>query len=273
MVVHNHNFEMILTQNKVLWDHYHIDASHRGDLVAHVLSQVKNLHAARILDVGCGNGEIAARLASHGALVKAIDTDRKSMPPVKENVQFKCIEAEELAESPATYDAIVLCDVLEHLSQPSLVLRKLNSYLKKDGVLYLSTPNKYSPLNILSDPHYSLPGIALFNRTQVKKIISDYLQWMDRGKTDYAQLFSFDRLKKLLGKSDFSWHFINTRVVEFALTSPQAVWNRPWHLHMMQIIIKLHLQYFFRKLINDQPMLFNRWLNPTWYILAQRVNE
>jgi len=94
MVAHEHNLEMVLTQNKVLWDRYHTAAPQRGDLVLHVLSQVKNLHTSRILDVGCGNGEIAVRLSGHGAQVKAVDMNIGSMPRLKKNILFECIEAE-----------------------------------------------------------------------------------------------------------------------------------------------------------------------------------
>src|SRR6202008_1354574 len=48
---------------------------------------------------------------------------------------------EELEERPGSADAIVMLDVLEHLSDPLEALRSLRSVVADEGVLILSTVN------------------------------------------------------------------------------------------------------------------------------------
>ena len=44
-------------------------------------------------------------------------------------------------ETAKQYDVIVMGDVLEHVIEPVKVLKKVKQMLKKDGILWISTPN------------------------------------------------------------------------------------------------------------------------------------
>jgi SAM-dependent methyltransferase len=261
-------FIKMLAQNKDLWQNYHDDASVRAQLVLHILSSQFKINNSRILDVGCGSGAIAQMLVRHGAKVKAIDMTPRPIISKKKNISFECIMAENLDEAPETYDAVILLDVLEHLKNADIVLKKLHASLKKNGVVYVSTPNKYSLINILNDPHYSLPFISLCNRTTIKNIIHHSLKWTITSKSDYAQLLSYNQLTGLLEMSGFAWKFINRQVARFAFQYPHCIWNRMWHLRVIEKIKEVNCQEFILKIINDYPHFYNRFINPTWYLLA-----
>ena len=249
----------------------------RGNLVVHVLSSVLDLKKARIVDIGCGAGGASVALAKAGADVLAVDPDGQRMEAAKElarlnGVGLCClpIEGEKLDDLDGKYDVVLLLDVLEHVANPEQVLRNAKRLLRPGGWLYLSTPNRWSPLNLLSDPHYSLPLVALLKRRTVRKIVADILGWHSKQKKDFAQLFAVHFLHSLFRKYGFDWQFVNRQAATFALENPHCLWTKSWHLFILNLAKKYRADKMLLSVVNDAPGVFNKWLNPTWYILARR---
>jgi len=98
----------------------------------------------RVLDIGCGNGFMASRVAEKGFEVIGIDSSRdgiiiaeKSYP----NVNFKIASAyDELIDLVGEVDIVIVADVIEHLYSPKTLMRNINSVLKPGGMLIISTP-------------------------------------------------------------------------------------------------------------------------------------
>ncbi len=97
-----------------------------------------------VLDVGCSSGYLAAPLAAAGARVVGIELD----PGAAEAARAFCadvivgdVESMELPLEPASFDAIVCGDLVEHLRDPRTTLERLRPLLRPDGRLVLSTPN------------------------------------------------------------------------------------------------------------------------------------
>ncbi len=99
---------------------------------------------ARVLDVGCGRGAFALRMADLGFEVEACDLRDHCM--CKDRVRFIKGSAESL-EPTRTYDAIFMLELLEHLEDPFGVMRKYLSALSPGGHLVVSTPNVDSALS------------------------------------------------------------------------------------------------------------------------------
>ncbi|MEJ7735792.1 MAG: methyltransferase domain-containing protein [Chitinophagaceae bacterium] len=107
-----------------------------------------------VLDVGCGNGVISRHLGKHGFNVFGIDVSEKTIIQAKAltslpNVQFKVISAEQLVADGKKYDAVICSEVLEHLKQPSLLLKVLYDCLKDSGKLIVTVPNGKGPREVL----------------------------------------------------------------------------------------------------------------------------
>ena len=99
--------------------------------------------ARTVLDVGCGEGALGAALAGHGLDVTGVEADPEAAAiaatRLRRVVNASLEESwDELAEQ---FDAVLACDLLEHLEDPIAALRSLRGRLKKDGVLILSVPN------------------------------------------------------------------------------------------------------------------------------------
>lgn len=107
----------------------------------------------KVLDVGCGNGNNSRQIASLGFEVMGIDISKATIDEANrlntyQNLSFKSIAAEELAITNK-FDAIICSEVVEHLHQPTPVIKTLAKLLDKDGVLIVTVPNGYGPREVV----------------------------------------------------------------------------------------------------------------------------
>jgi SAM-dependent methyltransferase len=123
-----------------------------GDLVARqglsdshrlMLAQVPD--GARVLDVGCATGYVAAELGSRGCRVVGFEYDAHAAEQARahcERVIVGDIESQECRdELPEGMDAVLFGDVLEHLRDPVAVLADARRLLAPDGRVIVSVPN------------------------------------------------------------------------------------------------------------------------------------
>lgn len=96
-----------------------------------------------ILDAGCGDGSLAARLASGCRLVHAVDVaDNAIAPSVRTmaTIRFRPMNAEALDYPDAAFDKIVCIETLEHMLEPETALREFHRTLTPGGRLVLTYP-------------------------------------------------------------------------------------------------------------------------------------
>ena len=117
------------------------DASHR---VALALVDELGLPPGRVLDLGCAGGLLSTHLRARGHNVVGVDADPP--PRTADNVDQLVVAdldaglpTEAAAEGP--FDAVLALDVLEHLRDPSRLLRQLHEACSPDAVLISSVPN------------------------------------------------------------------------------------------------------------------------------------
>ena len=116
--------------------------SSRGvhDVVLNLVESL-TLSDGRVLDVACGPGALTERLLSKGFSVIAAD----GFPEVFElhgQVPFIHLNVEEEWTSlGGNFDAICAVEIIEHVENPYLFIRKCFESLKPGGVLVLTTPN------------------------------------------------------------------------------------------------------------------------------------
>lgn len=117
------------------------------------LGYVRNrvaLSGARVLDVGCGAGLLSEALAREGAVVTALDLAPELIDVAKLHllesgltVDYRLQSVEALAaEAPGSFDAITCMEMLEHVPDPSAIVRACRQLLKPGGRLFLSTLNR-----------------------------------------------------------------------------------------------------------------------------------
>jgi SAM-dependent methyltransferase len=104
----------------------------------HVLQLASLIEARplRVLDFGCGNGEFLAICHQFG--FEAVGVDRSTARRDKAGVDVLA-SIDELGER--TFHVITLFEVLEHLDNPSGILKMLRGHLAPGGILILETPD------------------------------------------------------------------------------------------------------------------------------------
>ena len=108
------------------------------------------LAGARALDVGCGGGLLSEALARAGAKVTAIDLAPDLIKVAKLHrlesgieVDYRLQAVEALAaDEPDSFDVITCMEMLEHVPDPTSILRACATLLKPGGKLFLSTLNR-----------------------------------------------------------------------------------------------------------------------------------
>jgi len=100
---------------------------------------------ARLLDVGCGNGDLLVRMRSLGWDVEAVDLD----PAAVQTARARGLEVHQgdlrSQKYPSNcFDAVTMAHLIEHVYDPPRLLREAHRILKPGGTLVLLTPNSES---------------------------------------------------------------------------------------------------------------------------------
>ena len=95
-----------------------------------------------ILDVGCGTGAFLHTMKEAGWDVTGLEPDENAAKKAKELYGIEPLKAEEIYNlSPASFDAITMWHVLEHVHDLHGYMQKLKSLLKPGGKLFIAVPN------------------------------------------------------------------------------------------------------------------------------------
>lgn len=98
----------------------------------------------RVLDAGCSAGYLAERLVQRGSTVVGLELDPEAAEKARgvcEEVLVGDVETMEMPFEPASFDAIVCGDLIEHLRDPGSFLARVAPLLRSGGRLALTTPN------------------------------------------------------------------------------------------------------------------------------------
>jgi len=108
----------------------------------HVRRLARPRENARVLDVGCGNGEFLLEMRAAGWSAQGLETDARAVARAREHGLDVREGALEDGVYPArSFDAVTLSHVLEHLYDPVGTLRTCREILRDDGSLWIATPN------------------------------------------------------------------------------------------------------------------------------------
>jgi 2-polyprenyl-3-methyl-5-hydroxy-6-metoxy-1,4-benzoquinol methylase len=100
------------------------------------------LRGREILDVGCGTGPLVTLLAENGADALGIDTSANAIDlGRKSGANLRVMELGEAVGKLGRFDAVVLLEVIEHVTNPVKVLQTAAALLKPGGYIFVSTGN------------------------------------------------------------------------------------------------------------------------------------
>ena len=115
------------------------------------IDDIVPLAGKRVLDIGCGGGILADAMARKGAEVLGIDLAGKALKVAQlhaleaqtQGVSYREVSAETLAaEQPESFDVVTCMEMLEHVPDPSSVVRACAALVKPGGHVFFSTINR-----------------------------------------------------------------------------------------------------------------------------------
>ena len=172
------------------------------------LKQLEGLSPqARVLDIGPGNGVIGEALRARSIeQLFAVEIDaaaRDNLKPIYQRIEAS-IEPYERAG--LQFDAILMLDVLEHMSDPFEFLARVRKLLPVDAYALISVPNI---------AHWSMRLSLLFG----------FFEYTNRGLLDrtHLQFFNRRRFEKLINSGGFRAQQRSASIAPLELLLPSTL--------------------------------------------------
>jgi 2-polyprenyl-3-methyl-5-hydroxy-6-metoxy-1,4-benzoquinol methylase len=174
----------------------------------------------RLLDVGCATGVFLDGMRRLGWQVQGVEPSPYAVRYARERFGLDVFEGLlERAELPAaSFDAITMWDVLEHVHEPRPVLAELSRLLRPGGVLVLSLPNPDSLEARLLADHWlgwDLPRhLNLFRPAQLRAHLAEHGMPVERIRSFTAghavMVMSLERRLRAAGHGPAIPRLLNT---------------------------------------------------------------
>ncbi len=171
-----------------------------------------------------------------------------------------------------SFDLIIVQDVIEHLADVKDFYSEVKRVLKKNGTIYLSTPNKLSVFNFLSDPHFGLPIISMLKRESIKEYFLKYLRKEDYHRKDIAQLLSLSEILFLFQNEFEITLYTKFSVKELFNGNKGIIWS-DFHLRLITLSRFLIINWLISKIANDKFGVINKYFTPTFYLILKRASH
>lgn len=166
----------------------------------------------RLLDLGCGIGLTLSIVSQVFPNSVGCDIDRDAIKATKAilkevGVKIPVIlyDGKLLPFKDNSFDIVISIEVIEHAENPDLMLKEIRRILKPDGILHITTANKWWP----REPHFKL-----FLLSYLPKNFADlYVRLSGKGE-DYGgiKLPSYGKFRSMVDKyfiiEDITLHMI-----------------------------------------------------------------
>jgi len=161
---------------------------------------------SKVLDVGCGAGNLGIGLKEKNCEVWGMDVSEKSVKKSKKKMgHVFLVDLEKASKWPflQKFDFVVLADILEHLRNPEDILKLSKNHLKPDGKIIVSIPN------------------VAFVSVRLNLLMGRF-RYTDWGICDntHVHFYTLESISELLRQSGFKIEFVEG----FPLTIRRFTW-------------------------------------------------
>lgn len=146
---------------------------------------IRPFEGLRILDIGCGGGLLSEPLARMGASVVGIDPAERNVSVAGlhaaqggVDVDYRATTAEALADAGERFDVVLAMEVVEHVADVALFVRRAAEMVKPGGLMCAATLNR-------TKRSFALAIVG-----------AEYvLGWLPRGTHDWRKFVTPDELE------------------------------------------------------------------------------
>jgi 2-polyprenyl-6-hydroxyphenyl methylase/3-demethylubiquinone-9 3-methyltransferase len=184
--------------------------------------QIGCLSGLRILDIGCGGGILSEPLARLGAQVVGADPSeanievaRKHAGLVDLRIDYRAVTAEALADKNERFDVVLALEVVEHVADVDLFVKRCGEMVRPNGMLIAATINR------------TLKSLLL------AKIGAEYvLRWLPRGTHQWDKFVTPAELEAALQKAGLG--VVDERGVVYRVMADSWVLSDDMDVNYMQ---------------------------------------
>lgn len=139
--------EITERENKISNNAFH---QANRELIASVVKGINN-GQGRILEIGCGHGDITKNYISPNcANVIATDYTKRFVDhKISSNIKFLVMDALNISFPDNTFDGIISIEVIEHIENDIGFIRESLRVLREGGALLFTTPNRLRLTSLL----------------------------------------------------------------------------------------------------------------------------
>jgi ubiquinone/menaquinone biosynthesis C-methylase UbiE len=207
-----------------------------------IVEELPSVNSKKVLDIGCGRGEMALYCAKQGAKsVTGIDYSKVAIKlaneakkhyekGIRDKVNFKVGDGKDLKFKDKSIDAVLLTEVLEHIypDEQRVMFKEIHRVLKGDGFVFIHTaPSKwfndftykfwcYPISSVLVFLNNLITGNKYTNITKPVEIRTKSHKIMHVNEPDYFSL------KKLIKDSGFEGKIRSTNIT---IAKPNIGWK------------------------------------------------
>ncbi len=246
----------------------------RGKFVKYIASIYKSTSNIKVLDIGSGFGGTIQNFLDETNVIYSVEIDefKLSNQPEHKSLKKFCCNAHQLPFNEK-FDVIILQDFIEHIEEPKGFLFYIKDFLKDDGIIYISTPNKFSILNLISDPHWGFPFVSILPRKVIKKFFIPIFRRKEKIRNDIAQLLSFKELKNIFTEVGFEFNLHTTQAVITLFENPQQIIWSDLHLLLLKFLKLLKLKRLIIQIADNEISFVNKYLTPTFYFILKKTSK
>ena len=166
-------------------------------------------HSGKLFDVGAATGYFLSLAQSRGFDVSGVELSPAAAREAKKrgiDVETGTLDA--MVRPAASFDVVTLFDVLEHVSSPDVLVRRIADMLMPGGILMGSTPDSGSATARLLGRHWHLivppEHLVLLNDRSLRMLLSKHgfeILWTGRIAKRFSLPYIFQTASRWLGMS------------------------------------------------------------------------